>query len=183
MELIFYTGKLWKEVSGYISQTYEVGELEKIWIHEDGGGWIRNGLEEFAQTRHVMDGFHWERELKRFSRSPMGWGCEMPGKLSVIRIYEKNGGKGSGKDLRGEKEEKEGYGEYAEKILEESIKGAKDWSLFEKEKNWSFDLASGTQQVIHMLGENRRMAPLKRTEAGQLCQEKIPQELDTAHYQ
>ena len=41
------------------------------------------------------------------------------------------------------------------KILEESVKGSKDWSLFEKEKNWSFDLASGTQQVIHMLGENR----------------------------
>ncbi len=68
MEETFHTGKLWKEVSGYLSQTYEAGELEKIWVHGDGGGRIQNGLEEFAQTRHVMDGFHWERELKRFSR-------------------------------------------------------------------------------------------------------------------
>lgn len=71
-----------------------------------------------GQVSHVLS--------ERFSRNPMGWSCKMIRKLSVIRIYEKNGGKVSGKDLRGEKEEKE---------------------------------------------------------AGQLCQEKIPQELDTAHYQ
>ena len=43
VEETFDTGKLWKEVSGYLSQTYETGELERIWVHGDGGGWIRNG--------------------------------------------------------------------------------------------------------------------------------------------
>ena len=59
---------LWNTVEGYIQKAYAVDSIEKIYVHADGGGWIRNGLKEFAQTEHVLDGFHLEKYLQRISR-------------------------------------------------------------------------------------------------------------------
>lgn len=63
----FDTKRLWKRVSGYIATAYDTEALERICIHADGGNWIKNGLEEYAQTVHIMDGFHFERDLKRIA--------------------------------------------------------------------------------------------------------------------
>lgn len=63
----FDTKELWRTVSGYIGKAYDVEKIEKIYLHADGGGWIKNGLEEYAQTVHVIDGFHIEKELKRIA--------------------------------------------------------------------------------------------------------------------
>lgn len=49
---------LWKEVGGYIQAAYDVSKIETIYLHGDGGGWIRHGLDEFVQVEHVMDRFH-----------------------------------------------------------------------------------------------------------------------------
>lgn len=59
--------KLWETVEGYIDKAYEIGDLEKIYIHADGGNWIQNGLEAFPQVIHVMDGYHFYKELKQVS--------------------------------------------------------------------------------------------------------------------
>ena len=64
----FDTKNLWKTVGGYIARAYDTEGLEKIYIHGDGGGWIRNGLEEYPQSVHVMDGYHFFKELKRICR-------------------------------------------------------------------------------------------------------------------
>ena len=64
----FDTKNLWKSVEGFIDKGYEMEGLEKIYVHGDGGGWIKNGLEAFAQTIHVMDGFHFYKELRKISR-------------------------------------------------------------------------------------------------------------------
>ena len=64
----FDTKKLWKSVEGFIDKGYEMEELEKIYIHGDGGGWIKKGLETFPQTIHVMDGFHFYKELRKIGR-------------------------------------------------------------------------------------------------------------------
>lgn len=233
----FDTKRLWKRVSGYIAKAYNTETLERIWIHADGGNWIKNGLEEYAQTVPVIDGFHFERELKRvanlfqgrnvrkrihraiekddkqnaeeilqgllersenettrkrvqkfegyllshwdeirrrrteevpgsctegqvshllskrFSRNPMGWSEVGLGKLSVARIYLKNGGKLTGQELKGAKgTREETYCDYAEQILPKAIEGAVNWSLFSKKELVPFDLASGTQQVLHKIG-------------------------------
>lgn len=63
----FDTKRLWKRVSGYLGKAYDTEALERIWIHADGGNWIKNGLEEYAQTVHIIDGFHFERDLKRIA--------------------------------------------------------------------------------------------------------------------
>ena len=77
----FNAKRLWKSVSGYIGKAYDTEVLEKIWIHADGGNWIRNGLEEYAQTVHIMDGFHFERKLKGFAH-------RFPGRNVRKRIHE-----------------------------------------------------------------------------------------------
>jgi len=63
----FNTEQLWKTVSGYILATYDMTVLKAIYVHCDGGKWIKNGLKEFAQTVHVMDGYHLCKELMKVS--------------------------------------------------------------------------------------------------------------------
>lgn len=224
---------LWSSVEGYIKKRYDVEKLEKLYLHGDGGAWIKTGLEGVAQRQHVMDGYHLEKRLKdisgrypkkqvgvrlkkaikgndrsqadsilqrlyeeereaarqeyimklgtylmgnwdsivarmtleipgsctegqvshvlseRFSRDPQGWSEEGLGKLSKHRVYVKNGGKIKGRDFQ--KSMSESYKEYAERMLEESLQGAFDWSLFEPQQQ-VFDGASGTQTLIQGMG-------------------------------
>lgn len=60
--------RLWKTVEGYIEKAYDMERINKIYIHADGGNWIKNGLETFAQTIYVMDGYHFFKELKKVSK-------------------------------------------------------------------------------------------------------------------
>ena len=59
---------LWKSVEGYMARAYDVEQIEKIYIHGDGGKWIQNGLETFSNVIHVMDGYHFFKELKAIAR-------------------------------------------------------------------------------------------------------------------
>lgn len=237
----FDTKRLWDSVSGYIAKAYDVDSIETICVHADGGGWIKKGLEEYRQTVHVMDGYHFERALKsvsagfqgrnirsrmhraidqadrkgadrllqemmelsedekarervkefgtylfdhwdeilnrrngeypgsctegqvshllskRFSREPMGWSRSVLGKLSVARIYVRNGGKLSWRDIEEPNKEKELYREYAARIVDEAGKGISDWSIFEQREPMIFDTASGTQQALHKIGMCRNL--------------------------
>lgn len=63
----FRSKQLWKSVEGFIDAAYDTRTIETIWIHGDGGAWIRSGLENYAQTIHVMDGYHFYKELKKIS--------------------------------------------------------------------------------------------------------------------
>ena len=65
----FDSKRLWKSVEGYIAKAYGMDELEKVYVHGDGGPWIKNGLEDLAQTVHVMDGYHFEKALKKVSKA------------------------------------------------------------------------------------------------------------------
>lgn len=60
----FDTANLWEAVDGYIRTSYDVEEIEKIYVHGDGGNWILNGLNEYEQTKHVMDGYHLGKQLR-----------------------------------------------------------------------------------------------------------------------
>ena len=64
----FDTKRLWGTVSAYIAKTYDLDVLEKIYVHGDGGNWIRGGLEEYAQKVEVMDGYHLGKYLRHLSR-------------------------------------------------------------------------------------------------------------------
>ena len=60
----FDTKELWKSVEGYIDRRYDTEKIRKIYVHGDGGQWIRNGLEAFTQTEHIMDGYHFFKALR-----------------------------------------------------------------------------------------------------------------------
>ena len=60
--------KLWESVEGYIEKAYDVNQIERIYIHADGGKWIQNGLETFSNVVHVMDGYHFYKELRAISK-------------------------------------------------------------------------------------------------------------------
>lgn len=64
----FHSAGVWKSAEGYIAAAYDMETLEKIYVHGDGGAWIMNGLDVFSQTRHIMDGYHFFKELKKICR-------------------------------------------------------------------------------------------------------------------
>lgn len=102
-----------------------------------------------GQVSHILS--------NRFSRNPMGWSEEGLGKLSKQRVYIKNKGKIEASDFK--KKDKSGgdsYREYADRIIEEACRGAKDFSIFEKQGP-IFDGASGTQMAIRHMGMNRNI--------------------------
>lgn len=61
----FDSDELWTSVEGYIEKTYDMDSIEAIRIHADGGKWIQNGLENFPNVEHVMDGYHLQKRLKQ----------------------------------------------------------------------------------------------------------------------
>lgn len=63
----FNTKRLWKSVEGYIDMAYDTSGIAKIYIHGDGGKWIKKGLETFVQSEYVMDGYHLGKYLKKLS--------------------------------------------------------------------------------------------------------------------
>ena len=65
-----FSGKnLWKTVEGFIGMRYDLDKIDKIWVHGDGGAWIKNGLENFSQTIHVMDGYHLKKEIRKIAKA------------------------------------------------------------------------------------------------------------------
>ena len=82
----FDTKRLWESVDGYIQSTYDTDKLERICIHGDGGKWIQGGLDGYPQTVHVIDQWHFEKELKSLS-------SKYPGQNVRSRIHTavKNG--------------------------------------------------------------------------------------------
>ena len=129
---IEYTTKL----GGYLTENFE--EIRNR-LKSDTVGSCTEG-----QVSHILS--------NRFSRNPMGWSEEGLGKLSKQRVYIKNKGKIEASDFK--KKDKSGgdsYREYADRIIEEACRGAKDFSIFEKQEP-IFDGASGTQMAIRHMG-------------------------------
>ena len=73
--------ELWGSVEGYIGKVYDPDTLEKVRIHGDGGAWIKNGLENFANVEHVLDGYHLQKYLRSVSN-------RFPGKSVRYRLNE-----------------------------------------------------------------------------------------------
>ena len=129
------------KLGGYLTENFE--EIRNR-LKSDTVGSCTEG-----QVSHILS--------TRFSRNPMGWSEEGLGKLSKQRVYIKNKGKIEASDFK--KKEKSGgdsYREYADRIIEEACRGAKDFSIFEKQGP-IFDGASGTQMAIRHMGMNRNI--------------------------
>ena len=56
-------GKLWKEVSEYIDESYDTEKLEKIYINGDGAAWIKSGQKFIYKGKFVLDRFHMHKYI------------------------------------------------------------------------------------------------------------------------
>lgn len=71
----------WEKIAGYIYQSYDEDELKCINLHGDGAAWIKMGIEELPNCRHIMDAFHFEKYLKSAT-------APFPGKNYRYRIRQ-----------------------------------------------------------------------------------------------
>ena len=73
----FDTKQLWESVDGYLLEAYEMKDVESIYLHADGGKWIRDGLSDFPNVILVMDEYDSEERLHQidrwFPRKNVGW--------------------------------------------------------------------------------------------------------------
>ena len=54
---------LWNTVDGYLQQAYDMQDVT-VNIYGDGGAWIRKGIDTILNSRFVVDGYHFERDLR-----------------------------------------------------------------------------------------------------------------------
>lgn len=57
------TRELWKEVFGFIQESYDEDALEKIYINGDGADWIRTGTDMHEKAHFVLDRFHMHKYI------------------------------------------------------------------------------------------------------------------------
>lgn len=65
------TKLLWEEVGAWIVEEYDVDCIERIYLHGDGGKWIRGGLDYLPRSRFVLDKYHIEKEIKTVTAGSM----------------------------------------------------------------------------------------------------------------
>ena len=53
----------WDEVFSYIEKTYDVGQIEKVYINGDGGNWIEEGKHRLPTIITTLDEFHLQKYL------------------------------------------------------------------------------------------------------------------------
>ena len=63
----FSSENLWDSVSGYLLKAYDT-ENTDIYIYGDGGAWIKKGLDVIPGSQFVVDGYHYERDLRKVSK-------------------------------------------------------------------------------------------------------------------
>ena len=63
----FDTKRLSKRTEGYLYEAYDMDNVEAVYIHGDGGNWIRGLLPDVRQRVEVLDGYHLEKHLRRLS--------------------------------------------------------------------------------------------------------------------
>lgn len=152
---------LWASVEGYIGKVYDLEKLETVRIHGDGGSWIKNGLENFANVEHVIDGYHLQKYLNSVSnRFP-----QQSVRYRINQALSKNDH------------------DKAEVIIADLIKGCKSEKDFEKARdlqtylfsNWEAavnrfrDEMSGScteGQISHVLSERFSRNPMGWSEVG-----------------
>ena len=125
------------EFAGYLFRSWE--EIRRR-IVEDIPGSCTEGL-----ISHTL--------AERISRNPMGWSDAGLGKVVSARLYIKNGGRITKESFK--RNDEENYSDYADQIIEEGIKGAFDFSLFEEKSNEIMDASNPMQILIKRSGQMR----------------------------
>lgn len=57
-----------ENISSFLNERYRMEQVETVYVHADGGPWIRAAKDWLPNVRFVMDGFHLEKRLRQISR-------------------------------------------------------------------------------------------------------------------
>ena len=66
---------LWEEVLDYIHEVYD--EDVKVYIHGDGAGWIKTGLEIIPGSEFIIDRYHLYEKVDKISKSNFHYKCKI----------------------------------------------------------------------------------------------------------
>lgn len=149
----FSTKNLWENVTGYLLKAYDT-ENTKVYIYGDGGPWIKKGLEEIPNSEFVVDGYHYERDLRRISKlNPQ---CHFSQRMHMAaRRNDREAANSAIHDLK-------------EGLAEENLKEAETFEKFVT-ANWdaivrkSASMTTGScteAQVSHVLSERFSRNPM-----------------------
>lgn len=147
---------LWKQVEGYIEKAYAVSEIQTIYVHGDGGAWIKSGLEEFAQKKAVLDGFHLEKYVKKISHV-------FPKKNLRVRFekaFEDNDRKRADRILQELYGEAEGDAKRTEAVKEFGRYIQNNWDGIVRRKTLTIPGSCTEGQVSHVLSERFSRDPM-----------------------
>lgn len=59
--------KLWNEVADYIERSYDVENIERIYLNADGGGWIKGCKRRILSVTEVLDEYHINKYLTQMT--------------------------------------------------------------------------------------------------------------------
>ena len=158
-------------VEGYIQKAYAVDSIEKIYVHADGGRWIRSGLKDFEQTEHVLDGFHLEKYLRRIS-------ARFPKKNLRVRFckaFEQNDRKKADQMLQELYAEAEGDKRQTKAVKEVGSYIRNNWEEIVRRKRLDIPGSCTEGQISHVLSERFSRDPMGWSEEclGKLSQARV----------
>ena len=158
-------------VEGYIQKAYAIDSIEKIYVHADGGRWIRSGLKDFAQTEHVLDGFHLEKYLRRIS-------ARFPKKNLRVRFckaFEQNDRKKADQMLQELYAEAEGDKRQTKAVKEFGSYIRNNWEEIVRRKRLDIPGSCTEGQISHVLSERFSRDPMGWSEEclGKLSQARV----------
>jgi hypothetical protein len=152
---------LWEEVGAWLAEEYDVDSIERIYLHGDGAGWIRTGLEFFPRSRFVLDKYHIEKSIKTVT------GGSMRGYSFRIRRALQNYDLNKFKDIVDEMLMEVESSSQGQKILRFKKYIMNNWDGIAIRKNDSKCGGSCTEaQVSHVLAERLSRGPKGWSEVG-----------------
>ncbi|MBR1622423.1 MAG: ISLre2 family transposase, partial [Pseudobutyrivibrio sp.] len=57
----------WDKVYQYIEDTYDIENIETIYLNADGGNWINEGKDRIVGTKYVLDEFHLNKYMTKMT--------------------------------------------------------------------------------------------------------------------
>jgi hypothetical protein len=152
---------LWEEVGAWVQEQYDTGYISRIYLHGDGGKWIRKGMEVLPECRFVLDKYHLEKSIKTVTAGFMrGYSFKV---RKAIHRYDLNEFEAAVEDMLAEVESTN----QAEKIMKFRTYILNNWDGIKIRKDEPECGSSCTEaQISHVLAERLSRVPLGWSDEG-----------------
>ena len=146
--------RLWTEVLDYIEQTYELEQVERIYIAGDGAGWIKAGQNYLPKSVPILDAYHRNKYIRKAAG---GDDIQVKRLMDALRAGDK---KATAKELKlcYEKAETEGH---RKRVLETRKYLFDNWESIENATKYPDVIGCSAEgHVSHVLSERLSSRPM-----------------------